>query len=203
MTRRIALLSLLLLLTLTGFAHDSQLRPFRSGSFQELVAARAGRPFLLILWSITCAPCRQEFAMLRELRKSHPELPLVLVATDDIADQAKAAELLSKYGMEHEESWIFDDGNPQKLRYEIDPSWYGEMPRSYFYDASQKRTAVSGTLERAKVEAWLAQERRHERPSQSCQFNCCARPGCPTAAMVASDDGDWGGRYHMAWFTTS
>ena len=94
--------------------------------------------------------------MLQELRKSHPQLPLVLIATDDIADQAMAGKVLAKYGMETEESWIFADGNPQKLRYEIDPAWYGEMPRAYFYDAAHGREAVSGTVERAKIEAWLA-----------------------------------------------
>lgn len=155
MTRRFALASVLLLLATIGSAHEAQFQPFGSGSFRELVAARQGKPFLLILWSITCAPCREEFAMLRELRKSHPKLPLVLVATDDIADQATAGQVLSQYGLELEESWIFADSNAQKLRYEIDPSWYGEMPRAYFYDAAHSREAVSGTVERAKIEAWL------------------------------------------------
>jgi hypothetical protein len=31
------------------------------------------------------------------------------------------------------------------------------MPRAYFYDAAGGREAVSGSLQREKVEAWLGQ----------------------------------------------
>lgn len=130
-------------------------RPLRSGSFAGLVSARRGQPFLLALWSITCVPCRDEFELLRELREAHPRMPLVLVSTDDISEAALAARMIERYGMQDEESWIFAD-DPQKLRYEIDPAWYGELPRAYFYDAGHRREAVSGRLERARIEAWLA-----------------------------------------------
>lgn len=145
---------LLALLALAPAANAAGFRPFASGSFAKLVAARDEKPFLLVLWSVTCVPCRQEFELLAELRKAHPGLPLVLVSTDDIADQAIAAKVLTKYGLQREESWIFD-GEAQRLRYEIDPAWYGEMPRAYFYDAAHRREAVSGSLDRARIEDWI------------------------------------------------
>ena len=43
-----------------------------------------------------------------------------------------------------------------KLRYGIDPSWFGELPRSYFYDAAHNRLPHSGALNEDHIEAWLA-----------------------------------------------
>ena len=155
MSLRGMLAVLVMVLSAAACAHQAAIRPFGSGSFTQLLAARADQPFLLVLWSVTCAPCRQEFELLRDLRRAHPEMALVLVSTDDIADRKMAAEVLSRYGLEREESWIFAEGNAAKLRYEIDPAWYGEMPRAYFYDAAHARESVSGSLERAQVESWL------------------------------------------------
>lgn len=134
------------------------IRPFGAGSYAQVLAEHSQKPFLLVLWSVTCVPCREEFEMLRDLRKTSPQMTLVLVSTDDVADRAMAAKMLERYGLGREESWIFADGNAAKLRFEIDPSWYGEMPRSYFYDAAHRREAVSGTLERTQVESWLKDE---------------------------------------------
>ena len=119
------------------------------------MAARREQPFLLVLWSITCGPCRDEFALLREMRTRYPRLPLVLISTDDVSDEAMAATALRDFAMDGEESWIFAD-DAQKLRFEIDPGWYGELPRAYFYDASHRREGVSGSLTRERIESWLA-----------------------------------------------
>lgn len=154
MTRRAVLTALLLVLSPVAFAKD-EFRPFYSGSLAQVLTARAGQPFLLVLWSVTCAPCRQEFEMLADLRKAYPKMPLVLIATDDIADRKIAGQIIARYGLGDVESWIFADSNAAKLRYEIDPGWYGEMPRAYFYDAAHAREAVSGSLQREQVESWL------------------------------------------------
>jgi len=140
-----------------GYARASQpaFRRLYGGSFAALVAARRNEPFLLVLWSITCRPCRDEFALLREMRGSYPSLPLVLVSTDDSSDEALATKVLNDFGMDGEESWIFAD-DAEKLRYEIDPDWYGELPRAYFYDAMHRREGVSGSLPRERIESWLA-----------------------------------------------
>lgn len=138
-------------------------RPLQAGSFAALVAARREQPFLLVLWSITCGPCRDEFALLREMRAHHPRLPLVLISTDDATDEALAATALKDFAMDGEESWIFAD-DAQKLRFEIDPGWYGELPRAYFYDASHRREGVSGSLARTRIESWIRAERLQGSP---------------------------------------
>ncbi|MBE9539252.1 MAG: hypothetical protein IMF06_09235 [Proteobacteria bacterium] len=60
--------------------------------------------------------------------------------------------------MEKVDSWIFSGDFAEKIRYNIDPSWHGELPRSYFYSADHTRQAHSGTLSEQMLIRWLAQE---------------------------------------------
>jgi len=155
-SRRVLLATSLLGTLGASAGYAPALRPLEPGSFANLVGARRGQPFLLVLWSITCVPCRDEFALLRAIRTKHPGLPLVIVSTDDIADADLAARGLQDFGMDGEENWIFA-ADAQVLRYEIDPDWYGELPRAYFYDAGHRRDGISGRLPRSRIERWLAE----------------------------------------------
>jgi hypothetical protein len=134
---------------------ESRLQNFVPGSAGALAAARRNEPFLLVLWSVDCAPCFREFAEFQKLRREGRQLPLVLVATDGLAERERVGAALARFGLQDVENWIFADGNAAKLRFEIDPAWYGEMPRSYFYGRDGQRKAVSGGLSGAQVTAWL------------------------------------------------
>lgn len=143
------------------------LQAFTKDSLRQIEANRADQPFMLILWSITCGPCREEFEMLSELGKEHGKLPLVLVSTDDAADSAMAIQLLEHYELASAENWIFASTDAQSLRFQIDPLWYGEMPRSYFYDADHTRNAISGGLSRQQVTSWLDEAMARNSPLPS------------------------------------
>ena len=54
--------------------------------------------------------------------------------------------MLEKHHLNDVENWVFADANSQKLRFEIDPSWYGELPRTYFFDSAHNRNGNSGLL---------------------------------------------------------
>jgi hypothetical protein len=131
-------------------------RPFVPGSLPNILAERQDRPFLLILWSVECQPCRKELDLLANARREYPMLELVLIATDDAAHAEEVRAALAKHGLSDVESWIFANSHAQRLRYEIDSAWYGELPRSYFYDARHERVTVSGALQPRHLEAWLA-----------------------------------------------
>lgn len=149
----------LALARLASAGPGTSLRKFHQGSMQEIKEQHAGEPFLLVLWSVTCVPCRDEFEILADLRQSRGSFPLVLVATDDLGDQAMAERMLDHYGLMDSDNWIFADPDAQRLRFEIDPTWQGEMPRSYFYNIAHDREAVSGALDRKRVTAWLDAEK--------------------------------------------
>jgi hypothetical protein len=63
--------------------------------------------------------------------------------------------LLEDYGLQDLPSWQFSADIPEALRYHIDPDWYGELPRSYFYNAAHERRSHSGQLSRAVLAQWL------------------------------------------------
>ena len=138
-----------------GGSHAGTLKPFVQGSYASLLAAREDEAFLLVIWSTTCVPCRDEFRLISEIRGTEGDFPVVLVSTDTIADSSVAEQMLSMYKMDDFESWIFAEDNHARLRFEIDPSWYGEMPRSYFCDADHLCAGVSGSLEHQQLLAWV------------------------------------------------
>jgi hypothetical protein len=57
------------------------------------------------------------------------------------------------------DGWIFSDAFPQRLRLEIDPHSYGELPRTYFYSSDHSHHAVSGKLSTEQVERWICEQR--------------------------------------------
>lgn len=156
-TRRLALLVLALALPFAAAAHEVELKPLKTGSFEEMLAVRTGKPFMLVMWSAACDPCRKQFPLLRELARAKPRVPLVLISTDDPALARSAVKALEQYGLEHEDVWIFAESDAAKLRREIDPAWDGKLPRTYLYDASHARQAVSGALDRGRIDGWTRQ----------------------------------------------
>ncbi|MCI0485735.1 MAG: TlpA family protein disulfide reductase [Blastocatellia bacterium] len=131
-------------------------KSFRSGSLAAIAAAREGKPFMLHLWSINCSSCRGEMDVLAKLVREHPKFDLVLIAADAPGDAAEAQALLAEKGLGEVECWVFGEADAQRLRYEIDSGWHGELPRSYFYDPAQNRIALSGVLKETQLEAWIA-----------------------------------------------
>jgi len=64
-----------------------EIKPFVRGSFQQIVAARQGRPFIVDFWSLSCGYCMAELDMLKKLAGKYPRLDLVLVSTDTLEEK--------------------------------------------------------------------------------------------------------------------
>lgn len=127
-------------------AKDATIRPFNPGSYQQILSEKADQGFMLVIWSLDCPTCIKDMELLSRIHKSRPELTMVMLSTDEPSATADVQQMLEKYQLADLENWIFASDNSQKLRYEIDPSWYGEMPRTYFFSASHDREGVSGAL---------------------------------------------------------
>lgn len=135
-------------------------QPFVAGSLAKIVGARQGRPFILALWSIGCTHCPEELKALGRLKAANPKLDVVLVATDSPEDAARAAELAAGYGLAKAPQWVFADEVPERLRFEIDRRWHGELPRTYFYERGQAVEGVSGLLPPGRLEQWAKEHAR-------------------------------------------
>ena len=153
MRQRLLALALLSVLVLPAAAQE--LKPFVAGSIKEITAARQGKPFILGMWSLTCTHCREELVLLSGLLKKHPDLDLVLVSTDTPEEGEAIGATLRQSGLGSAEAWVFADPFVERLRFEIDPKWHGELPRTYLYDPSHKARAFSGKLDGLQLEQWL------------------------------------------------
>jgi len=144
-------------------AAAQELRPFEPGSLAKIIAARADRPFVLALWSLQCAHCPQELALFGAMLKKHPALDLVLVSTDTPDHGAAISAALSRYRLSRAEAWVFADTFTERLQYEVDRRWRGELPRTYFYSADGRVRAVSGRLDAGDLARWIEQQNRMAR----------------------------------------
>lgn len=134
------------------------IQPFSTGTFTTLKEEFSDKPFVVSLWSVDCLPCRVELEMLGELKKENPDFPLILISTDTFDKHEEATYILEEYGLDQIDSWMFADAFIERLRFSIDPNWYGELPRSYFYNAEHAFTAHSGILTRETLLSMLPAE---------------------------------------------
>jgi len=153
-TLRKGILLLGLLAALPAAAEDN-FRPFTADSFAAIKERFAGEEFLVGLWSVDCPPCLVELDMMGEILAGQPDLPFVLISTDPIAEREEAAEFLADFGLDGIDSWMFADSFEERLRFSIDPAWYGELPRSYFFDADHNMHAHSGIMTRGLLAEWF------------------------------------------------
>jgi len=134
---------------------DEDLKPFMAESMTEIIQHKDQQPFILILWSIDCPPCMKELSLLQSLKDEFTTNQVVLVSTDDQDSSAYVQQILVDHQLNEWDNWIFADALSERLRYIIDPDWYGELPRSYFYNNEHQRNAHSGLLNEMVLKAWL------------------------------------------------
>ncbi len=150
MRRLLAALVLMLSLAPPAWA---DLRPFVRGSWQSLVQTHSGRPLVVHFWSLTCAPCLAELPQWRETIKG-TGVDFVLVSTDPSTDGPKVERTLKRAGLSTVESWTFSDSFTEKLRFEIDRDWRGELPLTVLVSPSGQRKTLTGSVTREDILYW-------------------------------------------------
>jgi len=135
-----------------------EVKPFARGSYQKIVTARQGKPFIINFWSLSCSYCKVELAMLKNLVRKYPKLDLVLVSTDTPEEEKPVSATLKKFSLGKAEAWVFADSYTERLRFEVDKMWQGELPRTYFFSANSEVKAISGKLEQKEVEQWIKEQ---------------------------------------------
>ena len=134
------------------------LLPFDAASVAALKKTHTGKPFVLAFWSVYCEPCRDEMAEWNAVTRAHAALPIVLVSTDTPADRALIDAFLIKYPPGAVRRHVFTDAMAERVRFSVDKSWRGELPKTYFFDAAHRVEAKSGRVDRRWIEAWLQRQ---------------------------------------------
>lgn len=137
-------------------AAADQLRAFQRGSWQTILHAHAGRPMMVNFWGVTCAPCKVELPLLGKFVRDNPGLDVVTVNADLVPNAREAVlSMLRKAGLLSTENWTFSDGFVERLRFEIDPAWQGDIPRTMLIARDGKVTTLEGIVDLAKVKKWF------------------------------------------------
>ena len=137
----------------------SELKPFVRGSWQEMLRSHKGRPTLVHFWGVTCGPCKVELPLLGQFMKEHAGIDVVTVSADLVPDLPGATRaMLEKSGLWPAENWIFNDGFVERLRFEIDPAWQGDIPRTLLIARDGSVTTIEGSAEIPDLEKWSAQQ---------------------------------------------
>lgn len=138
--KRIVFSSVLKFLMLIGTATSS----FYSMAMEELTETKVEKVFetqnrLIMLWSVDCPPCYQELAVLEKLLLLYPHLPITLISTDDDTDRHEEVEgQYKRLNGKSLTTWVFAEGEAASLRYAIDKTWSGVLPRSYLIKVTGK-----------------------------------------------------------------
>jgi|SRR6185312_4940214 thiol-disulfide isomerase/thioredoxin len=155
------LVAVLLGLASLATAHASDPLPFERGSWAKLRAAHAGQPTIVHFWGLTCGPCLVELPKWGKLLAERKDMRLVLLAADPLPQPPdELIATLDRDGLGSAESWAFTDRFYERLRYEIDPAWAGELPRTEMIAADGKVTVLPGVADLSKVRAWLDEQAR-------------------------------------------
>jgi len=92
--------------------------------------------------------------------KQHPGIQVVTIDADLVPNSDTAAlAMLRSAGLSLAENWMFSDGFADRLRYEIDPAWQGEIPRTLLIAADGNITIIEGSAEPSVLEKWSVEQR--------------------------------------------
>jgi thiol-disulfide isomerase/thioredoxin len=154
--RALSTVLLLAALLAIGPAQAADPHHFERGSWAKLRAAHAGQPTVVHFWGLTCGPCLVEMPKWGKLLAERPDLKLVLIAADPLPQSPEeVAATVGRNHLERAESWSFTDRFYERLRYEIDPKWAGELPRTMLIDRDGKIVTMNGVADLDQVRAWL------------------------------------------------
>ena len=146
-------LSCFLLYTSASYADSIA---FNKAQLATLKTQNMGKQWLMLLWSVDCPPCFKELAIIQKLQRQHDDLAVVIINTD-ASDEIKTErkDIIEKFELSNLRNFHFVDGQGDQNRFFIDPTWYGELPRSYFVESNGKFHGKSGLVNQTILTQWL------------------------------------------------
>lgn len=155
----------IVLLFVTQVSHakdinEQQLRikphAFTQVAFNEIKAQYQGKKWLTLLWSVDCPPCMKELALVQKLQQQKKNLAIVIINVDTHENsEQERNDILAHFGLTPLKNLYFREGAEDQTRYQIDPQWFGELPRSYFIDEAGTFHGKSGLVSKALLTRWL------------------------------------------------
>ncbi len=134
-------------------------KPYGRGAFSQIAKAHAGRPLMIHFWSVTCPPCLAELAQWAQMTAERKDVDIVFVNVDSEEDRARAAARAEKAGLSKAAHYGFADDFVEKLYFEADKTWRGELPFTTLVAPDGGVIAVTGAIDDPLVLRWLEKHR--------------------------------------------
>jgi thiol-disulfide isomerase/thioredoxin len=152
----------LFFMTAAAYADAQQLKPFVQGSWNEILSQHKNQFYIVHIWGLTCGPCREEMPALGDFLKNHPNLKAVFIDADLVPGSPDMAyHFLAQSNLQDKENWQFIDRFVEKIRYEIDPDWQGEIPLTYLINKNGDKIKLDGVADLNALQNWLDQQSKN------------------------------------------
>ncbi|MGE5469548.1 MAG: TlpA family protein disulfide reductase [Bacteroidota bacterium] len=124
----------------------------RTTARQLLDPQSHSQPTVVALWSSDCSHCRKNLELLAKLSRSNKRLQVITIAAEP--ETAALAPILDRYRLPGAR-YAYGNGNPDAIAYAIDPTWAGELPRSFLFDGIGGKEKISGVISKPAAEKAL------------------------------------------------
>jgi len=132
---------------------------FGAADWTSIRAGFIGRPAIVHLWGVTCAPCVEELPRWVQFMQRQRAAQIVLVHLDAVPVQNVEAAL-RRAGFASGRSLVLRGLADERLRYRIDPKWGGELPRTLLLGADGNvQERFSGSADFAALGRWIERAR--------------------------------------------
>jgi len=157
----IALFTAFFLSSTVSHASEIAYKPFVKGSFAQIQQENKDKPYIIAFWSVTCAYCMKELALFGELMEKYPQVKLITITTDAFLEDETVEQLLATKKLTGTETWVFADNFVERLYFDINPRWRGELPLTYFFDRKGEMLRHMGVVKEAELVEWLGQQTKN------------------------------------------
>lgn len=152
---KIVNMAFLSLLMLAGCTPEQEVNAFVKGSFTDIQHHHQGTRYIIMFWSEDCAYCGKEFSLFDKVLEHYPKVKLITVATDPFLDRKIIQQKLESYNLQMTEAWVFADPVAEKLYFDVEQGWRGELPLTYLFDEKNTKTRSAGLLKGDELMRWL------------------------------------------------
>jgi thiol-disulfide isomerase/thioredoxin len=136
------------------------IQPFIKGSFEQIQQKHKGTPYIVSFWSETCGYCMQELSLLGKLVRTFSNVKVITDSTDPFLAKETVNRILSTKNLQHMPTWVFADHYAGRLYPDVDLTWRGELPLTYFFDRDNNKVKHMGTINKQELTNWFAEQNK-------------------------------------------
>ena len=126
-----------------AFGNDGALR---------VIYSVAGRVYV----ARNCLPCMVEMPRLAAFSRDRPNIDFVYVAADRLAQSERITSHLTRFGLAEAKAFVFADDFVERLRFEADKAWHGELPFTLLIAPDGRTQTHLGEIDAAILQHWRA-----------------------------------------------